>query len=192
MKQHTNCNYYMKSLELIRWGEGDMPGVEVLKTWTQEVAYLRETETKIQYFWDGKEFDNILTLNDFYGFMTSCNSDDAVNTMLEMKLTVDDRLEIRCTVDVIDTPITNIGKGHSGRTEYEEIKASTIAIKPTDEILEKIREQKYIGDLAEWLCAKTIDSVVVWSSKWEKPNDKMNAIVAELKAKYEIEKVPSA
>ena len=186
MKQYSACKWYKKPLRLMRFREGDIPGTRELVHFDQEVTFLRESESVISYQWDGQHFDEIITLNDFYGFLTSSDTDDCLEFMNERKITKEDRLSVVMVTTITDEAIRVLDEKESfgSRLAYENLKDLMLSNPKADEVAKK--EGWIPGELVESIDKIVVHSEVTWSSKWDEPNAKQDLIIERLKTEFGI------
>lgn len=117
---HSRGPVRMERMLVGTWQESAFPGQSGrFVTEEIEVSWLRQDDTEYAFFWDGKLLKKAHSNNDYYGPLRSFDREEAEELARKYELTPADRLEVRATCRVYETPVRPTGEVVFGRPEYE-------------------------------------------------------------------------
>lgn len=169
-----------------------MPGTESFVRWTQDVIWLRKSDTRFVLFWDGlegkklpvKEFS---THWDYRGFLTSMfPGGDAMNFAKVGGLGPEDRLYVEGITTIKDEPV-RVVEGQSELCPMYESLASSCIYVGDDTTLDQVHAERSLGAKAEWMLSDRLVAEIVTSSSREIGVD-LDARHAELVVEYGLKK----
>jgi hypothetical protein len=85
------------------WMEVQVPGKRELFAFERRILWIRESSTKLVLQHRGAHVDDVVTFNDFYGFLTSLDHDPS-EYFKRFKILPGDALQLVATTTITDSP----------------------------------------------------------------------------------------